>query len=510
MRSKKAVYNIILNVVLQIIIIIYGFIIPKIIISNFGSNVNGLVSSITQFLAYIVLLESGFGPVVTSALYKPIAQKNDRDIINILRTSEKFFRSISLIFILYMIVLCFVFPLIINNNFDNIFTVSLIIIIGVTTFFEYFFGMTYKLFLKANQELYFISIIQIITYIISVIVIIILAKCGFGIHMIKLASGLIFIIRPILLNYYVKKKYKLDLNNSDSNYKLKQKWDGLAQHIAAVIHGNTDITILTFFTTLAEVSVYSVYYLVIKGIKSLIQSITGGLDATFGDIIAKNEKVNLNKRFEMYEVLFNSLSTIVFTCAILLIVPFISIYTKGVTDANYIRHTFGVLIVISEYIWAIRLPYGSITLAAGHFKETRNGAWIECLTNILISIILVWKYGIIGVTIGTIVAMTIRTIEFVYHSNKYILNRSIWKSIQKILLIVIETIIIVFICKYLPLKENINYLNWIINALMIFGVSSLITLTINYIFFKNEFKEIMNIFKRLLKKRQKGIKNDKN
>ena len=70
MRSKKAIYNIVTNLVLQIVTIIYGFIVPKIIISNFGSNTNGLISSITQFLSYIALLESGFGPVVKSILYK--------------------------------------------------------------------------------------------------------------------------------------------------------------------------------------------------------------------------------------------------------------------------------------------------------------------------------------------------------------------------------------------------------------------------------------------------------
>ena len=106
-------------------------------------------------------------------------------------------------------------------------------------------------------------------------------------------------------------------------------------------------------------------------------------------MIANNEKENLNKKFGMYEILYNTINTILFTCAMILIVPFISIYTNGITDANYIRYTFGYLLVISEFIWAIRLPYSSIILSAGHFKETRKGAWIECLSNIIISLILV-------------------------------------------------------------------------------------------------------------------------
>ena len=117
MRSKKAILNIVSNLVLQIIIIIYGFIVPKVIITHFGSNVNGLISSITQFLAYISLLESGFGPVVKAVLYKPISEKDNKEIACILKTSEKFFRNISKVFVLYIIVLCFIYPLIINSNF---------------------------------------------------------------------------------------------------------------------------------------------------------------------------------------------------------------------------------------------------------------------------------------------------------------------------------------------------------------------------------------------------------
>ena len=501
MRSKKAIYNIGTNIILQLLTIPYGFVVPLIIINNFGSDVNGLVSSITQFLAYIALLESGFGPVVKSALYKPIANKDKKTIANILKTTEKFFRNIAYIFLGYIALLCIFYPLIVSNNFSYIYTISLIVIIAISTFAEYYFGMTYRLFLQAKQKTYIISVIQIVTYVLATISIVVLALLGANIQIIKLASGLIFILRPLLQNYYVKKKYKIDFKNTDEKYDLKQKWDGLAQHIAAVIHGNTDITVLTFFVSLAEVSVYSVYYLVVKALKSLIQSFTIGIDASFGDMIAKKEKENLNNRFSMYEVLYNSISTIVFTCSIILIVPFVSVYTKGITDANYIRYVFGALIVISEYVWAIRLPYSSITLAAGHFKETRVGAWVECITNIVISVALVIKLGLVGVAIGTIVAMTIRTIEFVYHTNKYILERSIWESAKKILLVIIETLIIVLICRYLPFVSNISYMNWIINAIMVLIVACIVTIGINYIFYRNEFKELDIIMKRLIIKK---------
>lgn len=500
MRSKKAIYNIVSTLVLQVVIVLYGFIVPKIIINKFGSDVNGLISSITQFLAYISLLESGFGPVVKAALYKPIANKDKKTIAGILKTSEKFFKTIAYIFLAYIILLSIFYPLLVSNNFGYLYTISLIIIIAISTFAEYFFGMTYKLYLQADQRTYVISIIQILTYFFSTILIIVMAKLGMNIQVIKLVSGVIFVLRPILQNLYVKKKYQFDLENNNK-YELKQKWDGLAQHIAAVIHGNTDVTILTFFCKLSEVSVYSVYYLVVKGVKSIIQAFSSGIDASFGDMIAKGEHDNLNRKFGMYEVAYFTVCTIVFSCTMVLIVPFVRVYTKGITDANYVRYLFGYLIVISEYIWAIRLPYSSITLAAGHFKETRVGAWVEAITNIVVSLIFVKKFGIIGVTIGTIVGMTIRTIEFVFHTNKYILKRNIFVNLKKISLIILETIIIAFLANKFSIFTKVSYFSFILNAIVILVISSAVTLAINSLFYKSEFKSLINVFKRIVVKK---------
>ncbi len=501
MRSKKTLKNIICSLVQKIITIICAFIAPKLIIGTFGSNVHGLTTSITQFLGYITLLESGFGPVVTSALYKPIAQKNKQEIENILGATESFFRKIAYIFIVYVIVLVFIFPLLVNKDFDFMFTSSLVIIIAISTFAEYFFGMTYRLYINALQENYIISIIQIITTILNTIMIIILIKLHASIQIVKLLSAVIFIFRPILQNIYIKKKYKINLKNRDKNYKIKNKWDGLAQHIAAVVHNNTDVTVLTLLSTLSEVSVYSVHYLVVSGIKNMIMSFTGGAEASFGDMIAKNEIDNLNVKFSYYELFYYTIITIIYACTFILITPFISLYTSGISKIDYIRPLFAILLVASDYSHAIRLPYISLTYAAGHFKETMKGAWLESIINITLSIFLVFNFGIIGVAIGTLIAMCIRTYEFIFYTSKNVLYRNISKTINRIIVSFIE-ILIVFTISNIILKTILinTYFMFIVAGLICLFVSFIITVSINYVFFKNDFKGIKIIAQKIIKK----------
>lgn len=287
MRSKNAVFNIVSELALQVVTIIYGFIIPKMIIMSFGSNVNGLVVSITKFLNYIVLLEVGFGAVVKAILYKPIADKDKDKIQEILKATEKFFRIVACIFVVYIIVLCIVFPMILSNEFDNIFTISLIIIIAISTFIEYFLGMTYKLYIQAEQRTYVISIIQLVTLILNIVLTIVLIYFGMNIQVVKLAATITFVLRPIIQMLYVKKKFGINIKNAKGDYNIKQKWEGLAQHVAYVVFYNTDVAILTLFTNIVEVSVYSVYILVVSSIKNIVMAFTSGIDAIFGNIIAK-------------------------------------------------------------------------------------------------------------------------------------------------------------------------------------------------------------------------------
>ncbi len=96
---KTTLINTISTLTLQIITIINGFIIPKIILSYFGSEVNGIVSSIDQFLNYITLLEGGVTGVIMASLFKPLTENNKDKINSIVKTTEMFFKKIGYIYI---------------------------------------------------------------------------------------------------------------------------------------------------------------------------------------------------------------------------------------------------------------------------------------------------------------------------------------------------------------------------------------------------------------------------
>ena len=136
-KNRVTLLNIISNIILQITNIITWFIIPKMILAYFGSNVNGLVSSITQFLSYISLVEGGISGVVMASLYKPLVNNDTDKLSSVIRTSDKFYKRIGFIFVIYSILLGIIYPVIFKTGFSYLYVFSLVIILAVNLFIQY-------------------------------------------------------------------------------------------------------------------------------------------------------------------------------------------------------------------------------------------------------------------------------------------------------------------------------------------------------------------------------------
>ena len=155
MRSKKTVINTIMSLLEELVAIVSGFILPRLILSFFGSQYNGLTTSITQFLACSVLLRAGIGGATRAALYKPLAEKDKSQVDSIVKATNIFMQKIAGILIIAIIAFAAIYPFLIRNKFGWFFTFSLFVIIGASTFAESFFGITYLIVLQADQRLWF-------------------------------------------------------------------------------------------------------------------------------------------------------------------------------------------------------------------------------------------------------------------------------------------------------------------------------------------------------------------
>lgn len=484
------------GLVLQFFTIIGGLILPKIILTCFGSEVNGLVSSLNQFLSYITLVEGGITGVIVANLYKPIVDHDNQKISSVLVTAERFYKKVGVFFMGYSLVLSIVYPLYFETEFKFAYVCSLTLILSLTLLIQYMYSLTLRTILNADKKGYIVNFTQTLIVIFNVIFAVISVYIYPSIHILKLISGSLYILQPIVFNRYVKKNYKIDWKAAPDNSLIKSRWNGFAINLAAFIHNSTDITVLTFLTNLKTVSIYSVYSLVSNGIKQLINACLSGIDHTVGQAYARRNWEELNQKLDLYEYIVFVLVFFLSTVTALLITPFVLLYTKGIVDTDYNQPLFGLLLVMSEALYLVKLPHLNLAYSANKFKEITLPAYIEAVLNIVISIALVKRFGLIGVAIGTIVGMTYRMAFHVYYTSKIVLGRVQSVFYRKMLLFSIgSTVGFIFCYRMFPIA-NVTVGSWIIHAVLYCVVIGVILIVISLAFFKEEMKFFAKYIKR--------------
>lgn len=481
------------SLIQQGIAFICGLIVPKLMLNAFGSEIYGATSSIATFLAYITLLEGGVGAVTRSSLYKAFAGKSEEQVSAIITETKSFYRKIALAFIVYVLVIACAFKQISHSSlFGYWYSFSLVIVIALSTFAEYFIGISYSLLLQADQMNYIVVIFKIITTVINTILIVILTSLKCDILTVKLVSGAVFVLRPILLSVCVRKRYNLR-NIHLPKKMLINKGTAIGQHIAWTLHNNTDVSVLTIFKDFATVSVYSVYNMVIAQVQSILSSFLSGMEAVFGSMYANNEEDNLQKTFGYYETLISLIGVTLFSITAVMIVPFIKIYTSGLTDAQYENPFFAVMLISAAMLYTFRTPYNQMIVAAGRFKETRMAAYGEAFINIVSSIILVIWLGIAGVAIGTVLATLFRSVFYAVYLSKHVLHRkaSLWIK-RMIFNIVLFTSVYIIGNHFITGRVMDNYLDWAVAALIITFIAGLLSIGMNWLFYKDDVLAIIH------------------
>lgn len=485
--------NIITTLANQIVAAACGIVVPRLLLGAFGSERYGITVSIAQFLSYITLLESGVGGVARAELYSPLARGDRLGVSEVYHAVKQFFLYVAVAFVLYSIVLGLLYYDVAHvTTLSRTYIFFLVLVIGLSTLAKYMGGLANLTLIVADQKQYVNNAISIGITLANTVAVILLISLNCELIWVKLGSSLIFIMRPLLYSCYVRKHYYLPKVEKKQAV-LVQKWTGIGQHIAYFLHTNTDIVLLTFFTNTRMVAVYSVYSLVISNIRAITESFSGGMEAAFGEMIAKDQSDQLRRAFCRYKTLLTAVCSVLFGCTGILIVPFVRLYTKGITDADYIQPGFAIVLLLAEAINCLMLPYTSLPIAANYLKQTRWGAYGEAIFNIAISCILIQWEPLLGVAIGTLAATIFRGIFYMSYSLRHILCLPIYRSFLQfagaIGWLCIEIVCGRFVLSFINIE---NYFQWVLCGVVVFAVLCLPVASV-YFFINRERHEQRNM-----------------
>ncbi len=503
MRSKLAMKNLTVNLMLQIVVFVSGIILPKFFLEAYGSSVNGMVTSINQFLTYLGLAEAGVGTASVVALYVPLAEDRKQDTNEILSATKLFYYRSGSAFIVLVLLLTLIYPYLISEQIPSSTARMMILVLASSTLVDYLFLGKYKVILTAMQKGYVIATAQIVGTLVNMGLSIFLISLRADVVIVKAVATGAYILRFFVVRWYVKKNHpEVSFKEKPNLGALNQRGAALLHQVVGIIVNNTDVVILTIMLgsrSLIEVSVYSIYNLIVSSVFNLLNVFANGLTAGFGEVISKKENDVLEKSFSSFEYLYFLFFSIVCICVGGLMLPFVSIYTQNVYDADYVRPGIAVLFVIIVYFQNIRLPGQTMICAAGHFKETQPQAIKEAVINLLVSLLLVKRFGMAGVLFGTICSYGYRSIEIMIYNQKYIVKgsgkKTFWRTMRNIV-----TVAIIAIPAYFAIPiEMDSYIQWFIVAICVGSIGTIGIILVNYISEPNEFKNLISRVRGILK-----------
>lgn len=195
---------------------------------------------------------------------------------------------------------------------------------------------------------------------------------------------------------------------------MEKRWEVIYQQILGIIQTGAPTVLATILLNLVSVSVYSIYNMVISGLNGVLSIFISGLPAGFGDLIARREETTLRKTVSEFEVAYYYILSIVYGLAFALIMPFVSVYTKGLSDANYYYPLLGAVIVLNGLLYNIKTPQSMLIVSAGMYKETRWRVTIQGLIIIVFGAIGGRLAGMVGIMLGSCLSNLYRTIDLLF------------------------------------------------------------------------------------------------
>lgn len=429
-NRKKGLFNIASSFLSQIITLLLGIIIPRLVLVNLGSEANGLLNSVSNILVYVALLEAGVGATATQALYAPLARNDRYGISGIVAAVDRLYKRTGRYYFAVILLLTFVFPFTITSELPRWQIMAVIFLSGMPGVIKYYFQGKYTILLSTEGRGYVLTNLSTAIHILTSIAKIILLLSGFGIVALQLMYLSFNVIQVLFIMYYVKKHYPwLDSKVTPDYSATAQSKNAFVHQVSSLVFFNTDVIILTYFCGLKTVSVYSMYTMLFGIIGSAIANF-GGANFILGQTF-NTDRRRFVKLLDVYEIFNITLTFSLYCIAGMFILPFLRLYTSGVGDINYIDPYLPYLFIATYLLSNGRSSSSLVISYAVHYRQTQWRAILESVINITVSIACVFRFGMYGVLIGTIAAMLYRANDMIIYANRRILGRSPWKTYRR-------------------------------------------------------------------------------
>lgn len=474
-RTKNTARNITAGLINQIISIILPFINRTAILWTLGAEFTGLASLFSSILNVLNIAELGFNTAIVYSLYKPMADKNQTKICEIISVFRKIYIIVGTVVLIGGLIVMPFLPNLIKGSYPdsiNLYLVYLFYLINSAISYYLFAYKECLLIADQRQDIAknIRTVVNIARYIAQLIVLLITKD--FYIYLIIAIIGTV--VTNISIQIATKNKYpfyKKIKTKMKVPAEMKRQIGGLTiNKICDTFRNSFDSLIISSFIGLTATAIYGNYYYIYSAVYGIMLVICNAMSASVGNSIIENSEETNYKHLLMFSQIFSGIMGFCTVAMACLYQPFMKIWA----GEDLLLPTFDMLL-FCIYFYTINMNNirNQYISGTGLWWKLKWSYIIEAAANLILNFILGKFFGITGVILATILTIFV----FNYLQRNMILFKNYFKK-EKIsefykqqfyylLLTTIGLIISFLICEILPSDGIKNFIARIVVCLII-------------------------------------------
>lgn len=498
-KSLKSVYISLSSLLLTFVNGLFGLIITRSIVLTYGSDINGLNSTVTQFISMLLIIESGFTLATNVALFGPLSRYEITTINSILSATKNIFLKIGLAFFVIGSAFSFAYLFLLKTNVSKDVAFIFFLLTIISTSFTLSYTTKYKILLMSEQKEYILNLINIFTVLIFQSALLLFISINANILFIRLILAINVIVNGFIVAYVCKDKYKFINFNEKPDYTLiKGTSYLLVQKITSVIYSTVPIVFISATVGTIYASVYFVYSSIFTILKSIVYAFINAPRMGIGKLIVEKNRLYVLNIFYQYQLLVNIFTTTLLSVAVVLTIPFVKLYMQGAKDINYVDYHIMFLLTGIVFFELVHIPSGNIINMSGNFKTSRDMQLVACFV-VIIAMIFGNKYfGFHGIIFAVLLTSILLAVLEIFYVNLIYFKSPIFNFFK----LLIPSLFISIAMTYFEIKLIIvnNYINFILNGAILVLINLTVNVSVNIIFNKSIISEIYSRIKSITRR----------
>ncbi len=432
--AKKLAFGSMLGVVNHLASIVVALFLMPFVVFSLGDRMYGFWTLASAFIGYYGLLDFGLSSAVGRFIAKEIGTGDKEECNRIINNAFFIFSCIGLVVLIITFVLSFLAFLFFPDPVESSLFRKVILVLGVNVAI-YFPVKVYKGIVFAQLQFEVLSFIRFVFLVLKTALTVIVLMSGYKILALALVTLISCIPEYVLYVYFAKKSlpdFKIKI--SECNLGTAKSLFSYSSHtfiirMADEMRFNIDGLVISAFIGLSAVTHYRVA-------STLVQHFINLILTTMGVLLPFFSRLDGEKNTEKIK------ETLLFSTKISVIITSFVGFGLIAWGQPFIQRWMGpqyldaypclvVLVLGCVFdLWqapTVSLLYG---IAKHRFYSLFNS--LEAVCNVLLSLLLVRRFGILGVAIGTFIPMAIMKllIQPVYACR--VSNIAYWEYVKKL------------------------------------------------------------------------------